>query len=55
MKPTDGRRFKDCCYFYNDLSVYEGFGGVVHAKEEGQRIASYLGPTNKSIILQNHG
>ncbi|CAI7653557.1 unnamed protein product [Penicillium glandicola] len=46
---------QDCCYFYNDLSVYEGFGGVVIAKEEGEHIASCLGPTNKSIILQNHG
>lgn len=45
----------DCCYFYDDLSVYEGFGGVVLSNEEGQRIAQSLGPKNKSIILQNHG
>jgi ribulose-5-phosphate 4-epimerase/fuculose-1-phosphate aldolase len=41
--------------FYNDLSVYKGFGGVVLAKDEGVRIAAELGPTNKNIILQNHG
>ncbi|KAK7457625.1 class II Aldolase and Adducin domain-containing protein [Colletotrichum acutatum] len=35
--------------------VYEGFGGVVLAKEEGEHIAEALGPTNKNIILQNHG
>ncbi|CAK7238476.1 hypothetical protein SEUCBS140593_010727 [Sporothrix eucalyptigena] len=46
---------QDSCYFYNDLSVYEGFGGVVLAKEEGVRLANALGPTNKSLILQNHG
>lgn len=41
--------------FYNDLSVYAGFGGVVFAKDEGESIAKALGPTNKNIILQNHG
>lgn len=41
--------------FYNDLSVYTGFGGVVFALEEGARIAAALGPTNKNIILRNHG
>ncbi|KAH8883208.1 class II aldolase and Adducin domain-containing protein [Thozetella sp. PMI_491] len=46
---------QDMCFFYNDLSVYEGFGGVVLAREEGDRIAQALGPTNKSVILQNHG
>lgn len=41
--------------FYNDLSVYPSFGGVVHATEEGKRIAAALGPTNKNLIMQNHG
>jgi len=41
--------------FYNDLSVYPSFGGVVLAAEEGGRIANALGPTNKNLILQNHG
>ncbi|ETN41341.1 uncharacterized protein HMPREF1541_03276 [Cyphellophora europaea CBS 101466] len=46
---------QDSCMFYNDLSVYAGFGGVVFAKDEGIRIAKEMGPTNKNIILQNHG
>lgn len=46
---------QDCCMFYDDLSVYEGFGGVVLAKEEGENIARALGPTHKNVILQNHG
>lgn len=41
--------------FYDDLSVYTSFGGVVLAKEEGGRIADSLGPANKNLILQNHG
>jgi hypothetical protein len=41
--------------FYDDLSVYPAFGGVVFAKEEGQRIAEHLGPKNKNLIMQNHG
>jgi hypothetical protein len=45
----------DSCYFYNDLSVYEGFGGAAIAIEEGEHIADALGPTNKCVILQNHG
>lgn len=45
----------DSCYFYDDLSVYEGFGGTVLAKEEGVNLAKALGPKNKNIILQNHG
>lgn len=45
----------DSCYFYDDLSVYEGFGGAVVAKEEGMNLANALGPKNKNIILQNHG
>ncbi|KAJ6160892.1 L-fuculose-phosphate aldolase [Penicillium chermesinum] len=46
---------QDSCYFYNDLAVYEQFGGIVHAAEEGENIAACLGPTKKNIILQNHG
>lgn len=48
-------RQTDMCYFYNDLSVYEGFGGTVLAKEEGRNLAQALGPKNKNLILQNHG
>ncbi|OJJ50347.1 hypothetical protein ASPZODRAFT_58076 [Penicilliopsis zonata CBS 506.65] len=46
---------QDSCMFYNDLAVYEGFGGIVLAKEEGQHIADALGPVKKNAILQNHG
>ncbi|CAI6098987.1 unnamed protein product [Clonostachys chloroleuca] len=42
------------CYFYNDLSVYEVFGGTVLAEEEGRDLANALGPKNKDLILQNH-
>lgn len=41
--------------FYNDLAVYANFGGVVFAKEEGEKLADALGPVKKNIILQNHG
>ena len=41
--------------FYDDLSVYPAFRGVVFAQEEGERIADYLGPENKNLIMQNHG
>ncbi|KAJ8117064.1 hypothetical protein OPT61_g1661 [Boeremia exigua] len=46
---------QDSCMFYNDLEVYTNFGGVVFAKEEGDRLADALGPTKKNMILQNHG
>ncbi|KAJ5502056.1 hypothetical protein N7463_004930 [Penicillium fimorum] len=46
---------QDSCMFYDDLSVYPAFGGVVFAQGEGQRIADYLGPKNKCLIMQNHG
>ena len=41
--------------FYNAHSVYQGFGGSALAKSEGENIANALGPTNKAVILQNHG
>ncbi|KAJ5294637.1 hypothetical protein PENANT_c006G05855 [Penicillium antarcticum] len=47
---------QDSCMFYDDLSVYPAFGGVVFAEEEGQqRLAEFLGPKNKNLIMQNHG
>jgi len=42
---------QDSLVFYNDLSLYPDFGGVVLAETESQRIADYLS-TNKAIILQ---
>lgn len=53
-KPIDMLN-QDSCMFYNDLAVYANFGGVVFAKEEGNRLADKLGPTKKNLILQNHG
>jgi len=46
---------QDSCVFYENLSVYRNFGGIVLAAEEGKRIAEALGPKNKAVILQNHG
>lgn len=45
---------QDACAFYDDLALYNGFGGVVLAAEEGANITNALG-TKKAIILQNHG
>lgn len=35
--------------------MYNAYGGTVISTEEGARIASALGPKNRSIILRNHG
>jgi len=47
--------YQDALRFYNDISVYPRYGGTVISKEEGARIATALGPTARSLILQNHG
>ncbi|KAH8670789.1 aldolase [Xylariales sp. PMI_506] len=47
--------YQDAIRFYNDLSVYNAYGGTVVSAEEGRRIAESLGPKNRSIILRNHG
>lgn len=46
---------QDSCFFYDDLAVYQGFGGVVLGQEEGDRIAASLGPSKKNVIMRNHG
>lgn len=46
---------QDACKFYKSHSVYNSYGGVVLASEEGAQIAAALGPTNKACILRNHG
>ncbi|PWN49838.1 arad-like aldolase/epimerase [Violaceomyces palustris] len=46
---------QDSCSFYGQVALYENFGGVVLAEEEGQNIANALGKNNKALILQNHG
>ncbi|KAK2011342.1 class II aldolase and Adducin domain-containing protein [Colletotrichum eremochloae] len=45
---------QDTCAFYNDVVIYNSFGGIVLGKEEGLRIAAALGD-KKAAILQNHG
>lgn len=45
---------QDSCLFYNDCALYDSFGGVVLADEEGQNIAKAIGQ-KKAVILQNHG
>ncbi|KAL3472838.1 class II aldolase/adducin N-terminal [Aspergillus californicus] len=47
--------YQDALRFYNDLAVYPRYGGTVLTAEEGDRIAAALGPTCRSVILQNHG
>ncbi len=46
---------QDALRFYNDLAVYPRYGGTVLTAEEAGRIASALGPTCRSVVLQNHG
>ncbi|KAI9468082.1 MAG: class II aldolase/adducin N-terminal [Benjaminiella poitrasii] len=46
---------QDACAFFDAHSLYDDFGGVVFDHEEGQRLVKALGPTNKALILQNHG
>ncbi|EFQ27792.1 class II Aldolase and Adducin domain-containing protein [Colletotrichum graminicola] len=45
---------QDTCAFYNDVVLFDSFGGIVLGKEEGLRIAAALGG-KKAAILQNHG
>jgi ribulose-5-phosphate 4-epimerase/fuculose-1-phosphate aldolase len=44
-----------CARFFEAHSVFPSFDGFVLAEEEGKQIAEALGPTNKAVILQNHG
>lgn len=46
---------QDICKFYKRHSVYESYGGVVLAEEEGTLIAKALGEENMGCILRNHG
>ena len=55
---TTGKKIKpltqDSCAFYNDLTLFEDYTGVVYEGEEGERIAQALG-NKKASILRNHG
>ncbi|KIJ51035.1 hypothetical protein M422DRAFT_158820, partial [Sphaerobolus stellatus SS14] len=46
---------QDATVFWDNLSIYNNFGGVVLAAEEGKNIAKALGPKHRAILLQNHG
>ncbi len=41
-------------HFVNNLS-YHDYGGLVLAGEEGKKLVESLGPTNKAMIMRNHG
>ncbi|KAI1133583.1 class II aldolase and Adducin domain-containing protein [Nemania abortiva] len=45
---------QDTCVFYNDIALYDSFGGIVLGPEEGLSIAESLGQ-KKAAILANHG
>ncbi|KAI8956274.1 class II aldolase and Adducin domain-containing protein [Xylaria longipes] len=45
---------QDTCAFYNDLALYDSFGGIVLGPEEGLHIAESLGQ-KKAAILASHG
>ncbi|GAA5906281.1 hypothetical protein JCM5296_000303 [Sporobolomyces johnsonii] len=45
---------QDACAFYEDLAVYNSFGGVVLSGGEGEKIAESLGSC-KAVLMQNHG
>jgi len=46
---------QDICLLHNSIAVYNSYGGIVFAAEEGRNIARALGPKNKTAILLNHG
>ncbi|KAH6663308.1 class II aldolase/adducin domain-containing protein [Plectosphaerella plurivora] len=45
---------QDSCAFYNDIALYESFGGVVLDADESGEIVKALGG-RKAAILANHG
>ncbi|KAI0399375.1 class II aldolase and Adducin domain-containing protein [Xylaria palmicola] len=45
---------QDTCVFYNDIALYDSFGGIVLGPEEGMHIVEALGG-KKAAILANHG
>ncbi|KAM0755220.1 class II aldolase/adducin domain-containing protein [Meredithblackwellia eburnea MCA 4105] len=45
---------QDACLFFNDLAVYNSFGGVVVDSDESQKIVKALG-SKKAAILASHG
>ncbi|GAA6010599.1 hypothetical protein JCM10207_007756 [Rhodosporidiobolus poonsookiae] len=45
---------QDACVFYQDVGLYEQFGGVVLASSESDHIADALGQ-KKALIMSSHG
>lgn len=45
---------QDAAAFFQDIGLYEGYGGPAGYAEEGKRIAAAIGQ-NKAAILRNHG
>jgi ribulose-5-phosphate 4-epimerase/fuculose-1-phosphate aldolase len=45
---------QDVCYFHKNHSVYDNYGGIAFAKDEGTNIANALGK-GKAAVLVNHG
>lgn len=43
---------QDSCLFYDNQGVYEAFGGIVLAAEEGENIAKALGPKVSPTRMQ---
>lgn len=46
---------QDSCVFYDQVALYDNFGGVVLGEDESGRIVEKLGKNKKALILQNHG
>ena len=53
-KPLD-MLTQDVCNFYKAHAVYDDYGGIVFAGDEGERIAAALGAKHKAAILMSHG
>ncbi|ETS74133.1 hypothetical protein PFICI_13999 [Pestalotiopsis fici W106-1] len=46
---------QDACNLYGKVGVYDEYGGIALAQDEGRAIAKSLGKTNTASILMNHG
>jgi len=41
---------QDICTLHNAIALYNSYGGIVFAAEEGRNIAAALGPLNKVCL-----
>ncbi|KAL4982161.1 class II aldolase/adducin N-terminal [Aspergillus falconensis] len=46
---------QDVCDLYDSIALYNEYGGIVTAEQEGQQIARALGSKAKAALLLNHG